>query len=289
MTTRDDLRPAKSSIIHEMFLHTADENYIVARWCFDNQLMTDFFWNAVHALEKYLKAVLLFNDISVSSFSHGLAPLYEEVEKLAGPLLPTVLAQPATLDIYHWVDLTPRAFLEKLDRNGNADNRYLTYGFAQHPWYLHMVDAMVWAIRRLAIRLDMPIFSQREVPGAPTYRDILTQRPDYAHGLSTTLDRVINGDDSPKRRALLNNNNAFAPASYEHESRPAGASARNPILLRRIIDPLRSGRAENARHGYRMGTWLLANTRQSKPVRDEIVAAMKAALAQHPGIDQPTV
>ncbi|TIT06089.1 MAG: hypothetical protein E5W74_30460 [Mesorhizobium sp.] len=51
----------KGRIINEMFVHTADENYIVARWCHDNQLMRDFFWNSVHALEKYMKAVLLFN------------------------------------------------------------------------------------------------------------------------------------------------------------------------------------------------------------------------------------
>ncbi len=36
---RDDLLADKGSIIHEMVLHTADENYIVARWCFDNQRM----------------------------------------------------------------------------------------------------------------------------------------------------------------------------------------------------------------------------------------------------------
>jgi hypothetical protein len=287
MTTRDDLLADKGSIIHEMFLHTADENYIVARWCFDNQLMTDFFWNSVHALEKYLKAVLLFNDKPVGHFGHGLVPLYKEVEALAGPLLPSVLARPATLDIYHWVNLTPLGFLEKLDQNGNAENRYLTYGFAQHAWYLPMVDAMVWAIRRLAIPLDMPVVRRRDGPGAPTYRDVLARQPDYAPGLTGTLDKVIRGEDSPKQRALLNNNCAFAPDGYPHEGRRAVTSGRNPIMLRRILKPLESEHVENARYGYRMGTWLLANTKQSRAVRDEIGAAMKAALARHPGIDKP--
>jgi hypothetical protein len=36
-----------------------------------------------------------------------------------------------------------------------------------------------------------------------------------------------------------------------------------------------------------MGEWLLMNTKQSKPVRDEIDAAMKVALANHPNIDKP--
>ena len=92
---------------------------------------------------------------------------------------------------------------------------------------------------------------------------------------------------APKQRALLNNNCAFAPDGYPHEGRRAVTSGRNPIMLRRILKPLESEHVENARYGYRMGTWLLANTKQSRAVRDEIGAAMKAALARHPGIDKP--
>lgn len=287
MSHRDELMPAKGTIINEMFVHTADENYIVARWCHDNQFMTDFFWNSVHALEKYSKAVLLFNGKSVKSFSHGLVALYDQISNLAGPLLPTMLTRPATLDIYHWVDLTPREFMEKLDQNGNADNRYLTYGFAQHAWYLHMVDQMVWAIRRLTLPLDIPIISRRDLATAPTHRTVLINQPDFANNHSETLERVINGPDSDARRALLNNNCAFAPDDYQHEPRRAGSSGRNPVLLRRIIRPLSSERKEDARHGYEMARWILGNTKQSKPVREEIEEAMKDALARHPGIDQP--
>ena len=48
---------AKHSIIKELFIATADDNYINARWCFHENLNVDFFWLAVHCLEKYLKAV----------------------------------------------------------------------------------------------------------------------------------------------------------------------------------------------------------------------------------------
>lgn len=287
MSTTDDLLPYKGSIIKEMYLHTADENYVTARWCHDQRLMTDFFWNAVHALEKYMKAVLLFNGEPVSKFSHGLVEMYDAVETLAGPLLPATLTKPATLDIHHWVDMTPRAFFEKLDQNGNADNRYLTYGYAQHAWYLHMVDQMVWAIRRLALPLDTPIISRRELPTAPTHREVLTKQPDYADNQMEALENLIGGADCEARRALLNNNCVFAPDDFVHEPRRSGSSGRNPVLLRRIIDPLKSADAGNARHGYEMASWLLANTRQSKPVRLEIEAAMSAALARHPGIDAP--
>lgn len=285
MSTKDDLLPYKSSIIKEMFLHTADENYVTARWCHDNGLMTDFFWNSVHALEKYMKAVLLFNGKPVKKFSHGLVDLYGELEKLAGPLLPTILTKPTSLDISHWRNMPPRQFMEKLDQNGNAENRYLTYGYVQHAWYLHMVDHVVWAIRRLALPLDDPITYRK--PTAPTHRVILTNQPDYAPNHMLPVDKLIQTQDSDARRALLNNNCAFAPANYSHEPQSAGTSARNPVLLRRIIDPLKSDRADAARHGYQIGEWLLANTKQSGAVQNEIKAAMTTALANHPGIDKP--
>lgn len=48
---------SKNNLARELFVRTADEN---AR-CANNRLNTDFLWLAVHALEKYLKAVLLVN------------------------------------------------------------------------------------------------------------------------------------------------------------------------------------------------------------------------------------
>jgi hypothetical protein len=51
----------KSRIARELFVFTADDNYIVARWCFAKKLNVDYFWLAVHLLEKYFKAILLIN------------------------------------------------------------------------------------------------------------------------------------------------------------------------------------------------------------------------------------
>jgi hypothetical protein len=58
---RVSISASKNNLVHELFVRTADENYIAARWCAINRLNTDFLWLAVHALEKYLKAALLVN------------------------------------------------------------------------------------------------------------------------------------------------------------------------------------------------------------------------------------
>lgn len=61
----DDSFADKHSIINELFIATADDNYVLARW---QHLNVDFFWLAVHALEKYLKAVLLLNGKSAKPY-----------------------------------------------------------------------------------------------------------------------------------------------------------------------------------------------------------------------------
>ncbi|WP_417611650.1 hypothetical protein [Parasphingorhabdus sp.] len=281
MSIRDELLADKGSIIKEMFLHTADENYITARWCWHNRLMTDFFWNSVHSLEKYMKAVLLYNGRSAKKFGHNLVSLYDEVSVIAGPLLPAQLTQPQRYTGF-WVVFTPRQFLEKLDQNGNAENRYLTYGFAQHAFYLPMLDMMVCQIRRLIVPLDAPVVRANDGSPRPSNRDILKRQPNYAFNLMEALERTIAADGSEARQALLNGNLAFAPSNYPHPPFYEGASARNPVLLRRVLTPLRSDREDNVRQGYWMADWVLTHTFQSRQVRLEIEEAMRGALKAHP-------
>ena len=94
------LYAGKHSIVQELFIKTADENYVTARFCFAHELNVDFFWNAVHGLEKYLKAALLLSgrsgkDFTVAGtrrlFNHNIAELFAEVRPLAPERIPTRL------------------------------------------------------------------------------------------------------------------------------------------------------------------------------------------------------
>ena len=93
----DELYPYRHSIVDELFIKTADDNYVTARWCYANGFDVDFFWLAVHALEKYLKAVLLLNGRSGKkatvagkkfNYRHDIVLLYADVKPLAPELLP---------------------------------------------------------------------------------------------------------------------------------------------------------------------------------------------------------
>jgi len=220
---------SKTSLVHELFVRTADENYITARWCAIQRLNTDFLWLAVHALEKYLKAVLLLNGRSARKYGHDIVRLYGQVKALAGPLLPDRLSQPTDLDIYHWRERTPEEFVEHLLRNGNADNRYLIYGYVIASQDLHMLDQMVFAIRRLICPLDERVFRSRR-SGSPTFthRELLARQPEHYSRMFMPLDELVGAkEDSAAREAALNLTSPSPPMSSSIP--PCGAEARLAI------------------------------------------------------------
>ena len=280
---------SKNNLVHELFVRTADENYITARWCAINRLNTDFLWLAVHALEKYLKAVLLVNGGTSKGYGHDIVRLYADVRALAGPLLPDRLQKPADLDIHHWFERSADDFIAHLLRNGNADNRYLIYGWVTRSEDLHMLDATVFAVRRLICPLDSRMFPRND-PGAPTvtHRDILTRQPEYYGRMAMPLDDLVRAkDESHARRAALNLNMAFAPEDYPHEPMRGGSSSRNPVIIRRILGPLESDDPRRATEGVEIARWFLANVQvpKGKPadpgVTEQIHDAIEAARAKH--------
>ena len=240
--------------------------------------------------------MLLLNDGSSrrsatdqKAYSHDIVRLYTDVKALAGALLPDNLAKPTDLDIYHWSDRTPEQFMEHLLRNGNADNRYLIYGYVTRSQDLHMLDAMVFAIRRLICTLDERWLPSRE-PEAPTFtnRELLTRQPEHYGRLFMPLDDLIGAREaSPKRAAALNLNMAFAPDDYQHEPLRSGSSSRNPVIIRRILDPLESEDPRWAAEGVEIAHWFLANVQVPKGksddpgVTEQIMAAVEAARAKH--------
>src|ERR1700722_3423019 len=112
----------RRSIVDELFIKTADDNYVTARWCFIYGLNVDFFWLGVHALEKYLKAALLLNGRSSKDYlenmkrkpyGHEIIKLYADVQPLAPELLPAKLTWPPNMASVDWHDESPEKFIER--------------------------------------------------------------------------------------------------------------------------------------------------------------------------------
>lgn len=282
------VRAMKSAIINDLFVRTADENYITARWCATNGLAIDFFWLAVHSLEKYMKAVLLKNGRPALKQQHKIVELHDEVSRFAGELLPVNLEQPAGINLPFWPARTLRQFLEHVYRNGQADNRYLIFGFVQHYGDLQMLDQAVFAYRRMICSLDDRMFPDH-VPNAPTltHRDHLENDPRYFSpvGSSLPLDRLImSRDETPLRRAALDLNFPFAPTGYSHPPMTGFSASHNAVLVRHVLEPLESDSIDQAAQGMKVADWTLQNVRLPLDVTAHIKGAMRAAKIRHPSL-----
>lgn len=269
--TLDDLYAEKHNIINELFIATADENYVLARWSFHQHLNVDFFWLAVHALEKYLKAILLLNGESAKSYSHDVVKLFASVTPLAPELLPAVLAKPEDrMPDQYWHTEQVADFIARLYRDGQADNRYQLFGYSRQPEDLWKLDQVVFVIRRIcrpleAYELGKPLdgagnFSNREILGKYPQRWRLNAR----------LEDTMSGKRGEElMRAALTWNFPFAPADFKHPPVSYTSSTQNPVLLRRLYDPLEAGSAHFS-HNDALWRWVKDNIQLPKALITEI-------------------
>lgn len=271
---------AKYDIIRELFVRTADENYISARWCAANAMHVDFAWQSTHALEKYMKAALLMNGKSTKNGGHDICGLYENLKKFASNLLPKVLTKPRNLNLVYWQEQSPENFLKYLYDNGNHHNRYLIYGYSVDFQDVHMVDQMVFAVRRLICPFDKPFAGDYPQLPKMTYREALAKSARFAPKMNMPLEEVIRDQRYPeKRHAALNLNMEFAPKGYEHEPQAAHSAFAEPVLVRRIFDGLKSDDKNWAEEGIALAEWLLANVYIPGKDKHGVVKEIKDAVA----------
>ncbi len=276
----------KLTIVRGLFIATADDNYITARWCHQHGLNIDFFWLAVHALEKYMKAVLLLNGRSATDykrasgkpkpFGHDLEALYGELGSIAARLLPERFARPVIIDVGAWIDETIPDYMACLHTKGNADNRYMVFGYAFIPDQLAKFDQAVFALRRLCYPLDTCVLGGARSKSV-SRRELLARNPkrhDCHFGLP--LEKAVSGKRGAElRHVVLNFNFPFAPADYRHDASITLRSASHePVLLRTIVEPLTTVDApsEHRQRAHELRDWTLDNIKLPKALRAQLEA-----------------
>lgn len=278
----------KHRIVREMFVDTADDNYVAARWCYSEYLFIDFHWLAVHTLEKYFKAVLMLNGKSAKNFRHDVTKLFPVVQCLVGDLLPKMLCKPKQIESDDWYEETPAAYLKRLFRFGNADNRYMLFGYNQFYEDLYKLDRMVFSVRRLCDALDKYYLPRhaREMLGKRkakdivfTRREFLARNPDYWEKVAGgKLAEAINGSRGKRLQyTTLNHNIPFAPENYRHGRLRTPSASYNPVLLRHVLDPLSGKYSPKAKRiAADICDWVVQNIQLPKDVVDELIAAKNA-------------
>ena len=121
----------------ELFINTsfrdgADEDYILARVAYRLGLVQPFLWSSLQAVEKYLKAILLYNRQSTVRLWHDVMRARRNLSKISD--IP--FAWPADVD----------KFIEYI--NDEGPNRYRGYPSFLRDDSLLGLDRTVWHLRR---------------------------------------------------------------------------------------------------------------------------------------------
>lgn len=115
------------------FLNIADYDYVASRTLFRNCCYHQSFILMQQAIEKYLKAILLYNKISAKKEKHKIKELLKKCQRKVA-------------NFYLSEDVV--RFIQELD--GMEHSRYLTYSTAGFYDWLPILDKCVWQLRVFA-------------------------------------------------------------------------------------------------------------------------------------------
>lgn len=118
--------------INRSFRDMADKDYIAARILYRANLGPQFLWSAQQAMEKYLKGVLLYGNVSTKKLEHDLEKALEALGQIT--------------DIPFDIPDDVRQFVRRLNEQGT--NRYFEYPAAARGDELEQLDQAIWCIRR---------------------------------------------------------------------------------------------------------------------------------------------
>lgn len=121
----------------ECFRNVADREYISSRMSFRIGLVEPHLWSAIKALEKYLRAILIYNGRHKRTLSHNLVYILREVE--------------AIKEIGFRVGDRQREFMARL--SSFCDGRGVTKQDYKLPSSPLEMDHTVWSVRRYCMYL----------------------------------------------------------------------------------------------------------------------------------------
>jgi HEPN domain-containing protein len=198
------LQIALNTFAREVFRDQADQDYISARSIYKLHFREQFLWSSLQAIEKYLKAILLYNGVSCRykkwptpkgpEFGHDIVALFEAVKRIA--------------DISFTCPERVEEFVGYLNRLG--PNRYfdrVTYARGDE---IHRLDETVWYIRRYCENLHFevpdPVVGKKDIVrerATSLKSPELLAKPWRFRLFRGLLEKILDGESSPARDALV--------------------------------------------------------------------------------------
>lgn len=212
------------------FRDTADMDYISARMSFRASLIEQFHWQALQALEKYFKAILLYNRIKAPKIGHNLSKALNKTKQLPFNL---ELSQPAS------------EFVDHIDTYGRF--RYLEASYFVHGPKLVELDRTVWEVRRyckvLKYEISLNDGSKKQMLPLELQKikNSKNHPPQQFRILGGTLEKIIDNKDHPARVPLIWQNGFFGKSRRKTVKARVGFQAKNsPLILHpEILDTVK--------------------------------------------------
>lgn len=219
MESKDHLERCINSVATQSFRDQADRNYISARLSCRHELYPQFLWASQKAIEKYLKAILVYNRIPATKINHKI----DEALKLAQ-------------NLNFKIELSPRSeeFINYLSEYG--EYRYLDVPYYVKGYLIIDLDLTVWEIRRYCQVLksfvsDGSIEEKLFLKKALDDIEKSKSEPRYKYKLNGgLLENIIADRKYPSRPALLWQNAVFASRNRKTIRAKNHLSFQNPIL-----------------------------------------------------------
>lgn len=202
------------------FRDIADQDYISARLSYRAQLIPQFLWSSLQALEKYLKCILLLNRIQAKNVRHDLGAALHLIDKHA----------PFTLRLRE----SSRHLITHLDTYGRF--RYLETPFHVKGLELPQLDFAVWEIRRYCKILN---YERRSSNGESkpmldlelkAIEQSENKPPQQFHLTGGMIESILKNKKHPARSALIWQNLCFGIALRKTVQMPHMFHATNSPL-----------------------------------------------------------
>lgn len=209
------------------FREIADQDYIAARLSYRHGLYSQFHWQSLQAIEKYLKAILLYNRIKATDINHDLERAIKHTKKL-----PFEILRSESTD----------NFIKHLSNFGRF--RYLEASYYLHGPKIVELDKAVWEIRRYCDVLDYDF----KLPDGST-TNMLESKLEKIRNSETNpfhkfkligglLEKIVDTPKHTSRSALIWQNAFFGKVTRRHVRVPTTLhSVNSPLYLHpEIID-----------------------------------------------------
>lgn len=216
---QDKLERYVNSFATQSFRDQADRDYVAARLACRFELMPQFLWAAQQAVEKYLKAIFLYNRINATNVRHDLAKAMNLTKRL-----------PFEIEL----SARSRSFLDHLAEYGEF--RYIDVPYYVEGYAMVDLDLLIWELRRYCQVLDvfgkvLPPAEQAQLDTAKDQLSKSSNMPKHKFRLSGgVLEKMLDENAHPSRSALLWNNFVYGVRSRSTVRVKEHVHVQNPLL-----------------------------------------------------------